>query len=265
MAAVIVVEAVAIILLGVLVAGLLRSHAEILRALHRVGVRLDDDHEHGAVPFRVQPGVAPPRPADTPAHDLAGVSPDDEAIVVGVAGAAHPTLLAFLSSGCATCAGFWDAFAAAPPLPAGTRLVIVTKDPDEESQSEIRRLAPHGVAVVMSSAAWGDYEVPGSPYFVYVDGRGGRVVGEGAATTWPQVASLLGQAVADAATPAQVPAGAGDAGGWGHGAEADRGGWGRGGEGDRAERVDRELLAAGIHPGHPSLYGAADAEPAEGD
>ncbi len=41
MTALVVVEAVAIALLSLLVAGLLRSHAEILRSLHDFGVDLD--------------------------------------------------------------------------------------------------------------------------------------------------------------------------------------------------------------------------------
>jgi len=42
MTALVVVEALAIVMLGILVAGLLRSHAEILRSLHQLGVGLDD-------------------------------------------------------------------------------------------------------------------------------------------------------------------------------------------------------------------------------
>ena len=40
----------------------------------------------------------------------------------------------------------------------------------------------------MTSEAWDDYGVPVSPYFVLVDGPSGRVVGEGAGTSWEQVA-----------------------------------------------------------------------------
>jgi hypothetical protein len=40
--------------------------------------------------------------------------------------------------------------------------------------------------------------VPGSPYFVLVDGPAGRVAGEGTSDRWEQMASLLGQAVEDA-------------------------------------------------------------------
>ncbi|MGH9063549.1 MAG: hypothetical protein ACRD0L_06195, partial [Acidimicrobiales bacterium] len=54
MVVLVVVEALAIGLLGVLVAGLLRSHAEILRALHRLGAGLGE--ELGLAGERPPPG-----------------------------------------------------------------------------------------------------------------------------------------------------------------------------------------------------------------
>ena len=214
MLALVVIEAVAIVLLGVLVAGLLRSHAEILRRLHDLGAGLDD-------PPRALAPLPDPAVGQN-AHDVTGVTPHDEAAAVGVTGVGHDTLLAFLSSGCATCESL---FAERPTLPANTRLLIVVKDEADESISEVRRLAPDDVPVVMSSQAWIDYGVPGSPYFVHVDGAAGRVRGEGAAQSWRQVSGLMAQALADAK--------AGD---------------------DREARADAELLAAGITPGHESLY-----------
>ena len=68
----------------------------------------------------------------------------------------------------------------------------------------------------MSSPAWEDYAVPGSPYFVLIED--GMVRGEGVATTWDALASLVGDAI-----------------------EEQRG-------------VDGRLAAAGIGPEHPSLY-----------
>lgn len=251
MTALVVVEALAIVLLGILVAGLLRSHAEILRSLHQLGVGLDDEHDHGHADFSVQPGIPEPGRASTPAHDLSGVTPDDETVALGVVGAGHSTLVAFLSSGCLTCASFWRAFRdeAGLGLPAGARLVIATKGPEEESESEIAKLAPPGVDLVMSSAAWDDYAVPGSPYFVYVDGPSGRIVGEGAATSWEQVSGLLGQALGDTGRRRSRARGDDDAA--------------------RQTRADRELTAAGIYPGHPSLYGTelelAPESPAESE
>ncbi len=216
MLAIVVLQGVVIALLGVLVAGLLRSHAEILRRLHDLGIGLDE------------PGPAPgPSALPTPtlmqgAHDVAGVTVDDEAVAIGVVGAAQDTLLAFLSSGCTTCERL---FRDEPVLPARTRLVVVAKGPDEESTSALRALASPDLTVVMSSQAWLDYGVPHSPYFVLVDGPRGRVRGEGAATSWRQVAGLITQALADATDGAR-----------------------------RESRADAELLAAGITPGHESLY-----------
>lgn len=245
MTAVVVVEAVAIVLLGILVAGLLRSHADILRTLHQVGLgdleaaRPRSSPGPVPVPFGVQPGVAAPRQEQTAAVDVAGVTPYDEAASVAVVGTPANTLLAFLSSGCLTCAGFWSAFRGRLELPADTRLVVVTKGRGEESVAKIRELSPPGLTVVMSSEAWADYAVPGSPYFLLVEGATGQVRGEGAATSWKQVANLMADAGAD--TKAH------------NGADADVRRSRRTGA-EREARADRELSAAGIHPGHPSLY-----------
>jgi len=229
-AVLVVVEAVAIALLGVLVCGLLRSHAEILRSLHRLGVAVDD-------PAAAQgPGaLAPPAPALSPrprlstvrtAADIAGVTPAGEAVQVGVLHRRHDTLVAFLSSGCSTCEEFWRAFALPVALPDNTRLVIVTKDPAEESARRVRELAPAGVPVVMSSQAWREYGAPVTPFFMHVAGATGAVAGQGTGGTWRQVSSMLAQA-----------------------------------RGDEAEAgVDRQLRAAGIQPGDPSLYPSRRAE-----
>jgi hypothetical protein len=232
--ALVVAEGIAVALLAVLVAGLLRSHAEILRALHDLGASLDPDQRPPGpvdVDLQVRPGVTRPRGVTTPAYDVSGATPDGDAVALGLVGAPEPTLLAFLSSGCATCASFWSALAA-DAVPGGARVVIVAKDAAEESPSRLRELAPASVPVVLSTQAWEDYAVPASPYFVLVDGPAGRVVGEGSATTWPQVADLIRQADDDA-----------------------------GSGGTREARDDADLLAAGIGPGHPSLY----AQPPAGD
>jgi hypothetical protein len=244
------IEAVALALLALLVAGLLRSHAEILRALHGLGAGIDHD-----VDLRVQPGVVPPRSGATAAFDLVGTTPTDESVIIGVVGARHGTLVAFLSSGCLTCARFWDALRDPPSLalPEDTRLVVVTKGPDAESESKVRELAPPGISVVMSSSAWDDYEVPVAPYFIYVDGPSGRVIGEGAAARWEQVASLLSQALADAGLAA------------GRARGARRRGRHREGGPSREARADGELMAAGVFPGDPSLYVAeGDGRPRRG-
>lgn len=242
------IEAFAILLLGLLVAGLLRSHAEILRTLHNMGAGLDLDR--GSEP------VAPPtvlRDASaTTGFDVSGVTPRGEAITVGVTGAEGGVLLAFLSSGCLTCTAFWDALADGPQpsVPGDARLVIVTKGPDQESQSKLRQLAPLDVPVVMSTQAWEDYEVPVAPYFLYVHGPSGQVVGEGAGNSWAQVSALIAEALADA----------GLAGGDRASNRERRRLRARASDAAREARADADLLAAGIHSGHPSLYPATQGD-----
>lgn len=237
MSVLVTIEAVVIALLALLVAGLLRSHAEILRALHDLGAGISPDAD-SAPTTRPRPGGVAPRSTGAPASDVVGTTPAGDSIAIGVVGSGQGTLLAFLSSGCVTCAGFWEAFADVERLsvPGQARLVVVTAGPEQESQSRVAELAPPDLPVVMSTEAWEAYGVPVAPYFVYVDGNAHRVVGEGAAGTWDHVADLMGQALADS--------GLGDRGSRRR----------RVPTGDAASRVDADLLSAGLHPGHPSLY-----------
>lgn len=263
MAVLVLLEAVAIAILGLLVVGLLRSHAEILAALHRLG------EGRGTGRPGTGSGTALPDPrarepgrgqeaAWGPALDVAGVDPDGEPVAVGVAGAGHDSLLVFLSSGCTTCAGLWAALAdpaSLALLAGGVRPVVVTRSPDEESRAGVAALAPASVPVVMSSAAWDDYGVPGSPFFIHVDGPAGRVAGQGVAGRWDQVVALLGQAAANRRLElSPTPGGRSDAAR----GDAARGDAARGdaarGDTAREARADQELRAAGIGPGHPSLY-----------
>jgi hypothetical protein len=220
MTALVAILTVVVALLTLLVAGLLRSHAEILRRLHALD---PGDEADGFEPTIAMSATRTGRGAP----DLAGAGLTDDLVHVAVAGASTRTLIAFLSSGCLTCQTFWDAFGdiGALDLPSDVRIVVATKDPAEESESALRTLAAPGLPVVMSTAAWVDYEVPGSPYFVLVDGTTGRVEGEGTGANWPQVRNLIVQASAD----------------------------GRSGDACEA-RIDRELLAHGIGPGDAALY-----------
>jgi hypothetical protein len=239
MTALIAIETVVIVLLTVVVTGLLRSHGEILRRLHALGAGLDPDAAERA-PAVLRPHGDLPRAGEGlgAAADLAGAGLRDDAVTIPVVGVEHRTLLAFLSSGCLTCRSFWDAFAdpRALGLPGDVRLVAVTKDPAEESLHALREVAPPDLAVVMSTAAWEHYAVPGSPYFALVDGRVGRVVGEGTGSSWQQVQSLLTHTASDERAGTRFLNGAADT-------EA---------------RIDRELLLHGILPGDPRLYRAAD-------
>jgi len=250
MAVLVTILAVVVALLAVLVAGLLRSHGEIIRALHELGADLDPDAGARRSPRRLP---RTPQRDDHTAADISGETPDGDAASIGVTGAAHPTLLAFLTSGCTTCAGFWEAFGDPDSLtvPGDARLVVVTKSPANEVVAQVRRLAPRDVTVVMSNAAWDEYDVPVAPYFIYVDGPSGMIVGEGAATTWEHVVSLLTQAIEDA------------------GLDTGSGGRRRGRRvrsgAEREARIDRELLAAGLRPGDPAFYPSRQASAEQGN
>ena len=177
------------------------------------------------------------------------VSSDEGAETYSIVGAAEDTVLAFLSSGCHSCQHFWDTIGDgdAPGLPAGARVVIVTKDPADESLSKVRALATGRGPVVMSTAAWVAYEVPVAPYFLYVHGASGRVLGEGAAGRWEQVMSLLGQAIDDAGLAPAADDGT-------RARRAARRNWLRRADAEREARVDADLEGAGIRPGDPSLH-----------
>ena len=239
MAVVVALLAIVLALLAVLVLGLLRTNADVLRALEELGAGLED----GGPGRRRSPDDNPAPTARTgrPAIDVAGTTLDGGATALRIVGAQHDTLLLFLSSGCLTCRSFWDAMreAGGLGLPSRIRVVAVTKSLDDESPSALSELVPtRGADHVMSSQAWLDYSVPGSPYAVLVGGQEGRVIGEGTGGTWEQVAGLLSQATGDLAyvgedTPRTRKAG----------------------RDMQVERdTDAELLNAGIRPGDPSLY-----------
>src|ERR1700755_3213847 len=104
MAVLVTLLAVVLALLGLLVAGLLRSHAEILRALHQLGVNLDPARDDAGLTTTVGAPVVrsaevPKRPSRS-AVDVVGTTPDHDAVSIAIVGAKHLTLLAFLSSGC---------------------------------------------------------------------------------------------------------------------------------------------------------------------
>src|ERR1700722_1049324 len=264
------VVTVVVVLLAVLVAGLLRSHADILRALHDLGAGVGDPtggtsrdhaaHDHAAQPVPVPLHMGPPLPGErnaTSAPDLVGVSPEGDAVAIGVSGVNRLTLLAFLSSGCVTCAEFWTTLQdpVSSGFPADLRVVAVTKGPEFEIPSEVARRAGGRISVVMSTESWGDYEVPGSPFFVLIDGRAGRRIGEGVANRADQIADLVRRAWEEEVPPGQS------------GSISRAAAVGLDGKEGEA-RNDQERQSAGIPPGDPSLYPGrhedmfADASPA---
>jgi len=244
MVALVVVVTFVVVLLGVLVAGLLRSHADILRSLHELGVGVGDPAAPGAHP---QPRNAPRLPTWSPnaseqlspAPTVAGVTPAGDARAIAVDNSDGFSLLAFLSSGCATCANFWTSLQQPDrlELPAATRVVIVTKGPDREIADEVSALTTGSIPVVMSTEAWIDYEVPASPFFVLVDGTTGLTVGQGVAAHVGQLLDLIGRAEHD-----RVPRDRR------HRRPSARNGP------EREADADEVLRRAGIHPGDASLY-----------
>ena len=191
MTALIVVETVILLVLCVLVAGLLRAYATVLQRLHALDGGEAAASSGQAPPFRtvgdiIAPPVDLPPPGGRdewpPAHDISGEGLTGEIVSVRTVAVPHDTVLVFLSSGCAGCTGFWEQLADRPrrrrdgrPADRGGH-----QGPGRRERRLCwRELCPPGVDLVMSSTAWADYEVPGSPYVVVVDGHTGRVKGEG--------------------------------------------------------------------------------------
>ena len=206
-------ETTLLVLLVLLVVGVLRSHAEILRTLHA------SEHE------RVDQGVpqAGTESLVSAATDIVGVTTTGDDVRVEVGDGRRATMLAFLTSGCLTCLHFWETLGHGVSLPEDANVVIVTRGPDEEVVTKVRELAQPGRAVVMSSKAWRDYGVPGAPYFIWANAEG-VIKGVGTGSSWPSVEKLLSDSLQEAAGLA----------------------------GER-ERENTLLVGAGIGPGHPSL------------
>ncbi len=242
--------AVVVGLLAFLVVGLLRSHAEIL-------VRLDSDQPSPA-------GVGDPSrwrpPEERLTTELAPTDIGDAVRTLSVTDVRgedldlvpkhvvlsqeRPTLIAFLSTGCLTCASFFDEFEARDigrqPDPEFD-LIVVPKSREEENLTRLRELAPDNVTVIMSSPLWAALQVPGSPYFALVDGETRQLIGAGSANGWSQVESLVRDSL-------------------GERGELNGRSTGAGGKTRRTREVE-DLAAAGIGPGHPSLYAPVAEEP----
>jgi hypothetical protein len=230
MTALVASETILLALLLVLVAGLLRSHAEILRRLGPPDEARADADTALPEPPTASAEVLPPAP-------IAGTTLEGDAVKVTLGPTAPPTLVAFLTSGCGVCGNFWEGLRSGRPAALGDsdlRVVVVTRDTSHESPSRLAELRPPELPLIMSSAAWQAYRVPAAPYFVFVDS--GVVRGEGSATTWKQIGSLLRDAEHDAR---------------------------RLDSNERTDAIDDVLGAAGITAGHPSLYPVVQHHPAE--
>jgi len=229
--AVVIALSVVVLLLGMLVVGLLRSHGDILKRLESIGAGLGGDHDHGQITLT--------RKTSTPAADrtITGITPDGDPLVASLASGADPTLIAFLSTTCTTCTPFWEGLQSSLMYFGGRRhrVVIVTLGESEESPTRAMSLAAPGVDVVMSSEGWKDFDVPGAPYFALIEPETGNLIGEGSAMSYESLEEFLSDATNDRDWDLTM------------------------GGGSEEDRIDAELRKAGIEPGDPRLY------PSKGD
>ena len=220
--------AVIVALLGILVVGLLRSHADILRRLESVGAGLDGSHDHSSqiTMTRRDTGAVAER-------TVTGVTPDGEPVVVSLGAGTDPTLIAFLSTTCSTCTPFWEGLESSTMHFGGHRhrVLVVTLGESEESPTRAQSMAKSGVDVVMSSSGWADFEVPGAPYFALIEPQTHRVIGEGSAMTFESLEEFLSDATNDQKWDLQTS-----------------------GQPSEEDRIDADLRRAGILPGDPRLY-----------
>jgi hypothetical protein len=249
MAVATVLIAVLLVIALVYIVALLRSHAEILRRLAALEERSGG---HAASPgpgpglgaaTALDPAASPVGGGEvTAAGPISGTTLQGDSVTLSFGAGSPVTLLAFLTSGCTSCAPLWAGLHEAPDLASlAQRVVVITHDAMRESPTRLERLTSSaGPEVIMASAAWADYAVPGSPHFVLTDGAGG-ILGRGSALSWSALETMVADARADArraADPARSTA-------------------------DRAQRSQGALASAGIGRGHPSLYPSASGLPDE--
>ncbi len=237
--------AVVVGLLGLLVVGLLRSHAEILRKLDSLGAGVEVDgggHSHeGQLTLS-----AGPRGAEGATPDLVGVNPNGEPVAVSTSVGTEPLLVAFLSTTCSSCTVFWENLDGSERYFGGIRhrVVIATLGANEESPTRAQSMVRGQADVVMTSQGWADFEVPGAPYFAVIDPERG-IVGEGSATTYQALEEFLVDSTNDSKWDRRR-------------AQKDRTGM------ERESRIDEELRAAGIEPGDPRLYPDPETKKSDG-
>lgn len=230
-----IIETALLVLALIYIIALLRSHADILRRLAAL--------EAGAGVTAPVDGMAAGGASVRVAGDIAGTTLEGDAVKVSLGAGSPPTLLAFLTSGCAACGAFWEGLRGEAALTSlDERVVVITHDPSSESATRLRGLAPTGVDVIMASPAWAAYEVPSSPHFVLTDGNGG-ISGRGSAASWSQLLAMLGEARDDVGEAITQSARTTE---------------------QRAQRAEQALAHAGIGPGHPSLYPSASPDTSGG-
>jgi hypothetical protein len=134
--------------------------------------------------------------ADAPSPDAP--SPDAPSPDVTVADAETvDTLLAFLTTSCASCKPFWDMLANTDFTSSlGARLVVVTPSRSMEDERRARELLPAGAYLHMGSETWFEYGIGTSASFVLV-----RCALDGP-EPWEQAGQIIG--FASARSPAEL-------------------------------------------------------------
>lgn len=228
--AIVIALAVVVALLGILVVGLLRSHADILRRLESIGAGLEGGgHDHSS-----QITLTRRDSAAAASRQVTGVTPGGEPVALSLGAGSDPTLVAFLSTTCSSCTPFWEGLQSSLMHFGGHRhrVVIVTLGESEESPTRAQSLAKPEADVVMSSTTWSEFEVPGAPYFVLLEPDTGRVIGEGSAMTFESLQEFLSDATNDQQWDLQTSRRVVS----------------------EESRIDADLRRAGILPGDPRLY-----------
>lgn len=123
-------------------------------------------------------------PVGTSAPVVAGVTPDGQLLALQPG----EGVVLFLTSSCLACRTLWAALAdGAPDADGVTVAAVVTPDALEDRRA-LAALAPPGIPVVMSTAAWQAYAAAGSPWVALL--LGGLVAAEGPAEDWDDVVDL---------------------------------------------------------------------------
>lgn len=225
--------ALVLILFAVLVIGLLRSHGEILRRLDSMGAGMGDGHDHGDLLHLSSNQNKGP----SASGQIMGVSLEGDPIVISPTSGSAPTLLAFLSTSCSSCTPFWESLDTGFRYFGGHqyRILLLTRGESEESPTRAQALRRGDAEVIMTDGPWEEFGVPGAPYFVLVQSGTGHILGEGSASNFKALEEFLVDASNDQtwdleqANPNKADAA-------------------------REERVDTDLMRAGMDPGDPRLY-----------
>ena len=126
--------------------------------------------------------------SDVPSPDLPSAGLPSPDATVADAGSVD-TLLAFLTTTCASCQPFWEMMAdGSLPRALGAPLVVVTPSPSMEDERLAKRLVPPGVHLHMGSETWFEYGIGKAATFVLVRSR------RDGPPPWQQAGQVIGAA-----------------------------------------------------------------------